>query len=275
MIKDNIDNGKLLLRHADEIRKNIITMAYEASSAHMGGCLSCVDLLVVLYFSIMKINPKDPLGSGRDRFVFSKAHASKAFYATLARRGYFNKEILSKYEKNEGLPGHPTRYILPGVETSGGSLGHGLSIAAGMAYAGKVDNKSYRVFAMLSDGECDEGSTWEAILFAGHHKLSNLVVVIDYNKIQSYGRTKEVLDLEPFRQKWEAFGWEVCEVDGHNIGKIEKAFKKLLLKKGKPSVLIAHTIKGYKGVGKYVNTIASHYKSPTKEEYEEAIKNLS
>lgn len=271
----NKNRLKILEKHANSIRREIITMAYEASSAHTGGSLSCVDLLTVLYFSVMKINPKEPFSASRDRFIFSKAHDSKALYAVLAQRGYFDKKTLSKYEMNEGLPGHTTRHVLPGVEMSAGSLGHGLSVAAGIAYIGKIDKKSFRVFAMLSDGECDEGSTWEAILFAGHHKLFNLVAIVDYNKIQSFGRTKEILDLEPFGKKWESFGWGVLEADGHNIAKIESALKIISFEKNKPSVLIAHTIKGYKGVPKYVNEVSSHYKPPTEEEYKEAIKRLS
>lgn len=266
---------KTLQKYADEIRRQIITMAYVAKSAHSGGSLSCADLLTVLYFSTMRINPKKPFDKDRDRFIFSKAHDSKALYAALAERGYFKKEILMTYEKNNGLPGHPTIRFLPGVEVTAGSLGHGLSIAAGMAYTAKIDSFSFRVFAMLSDGECDEGSTWEAALFAGHHKLSNLIAVIDYNKIQSYGRTEEILDLEPFGKKWEAFGWEVKEVDGHNVSKIESALKKIPFAKNKPSVLIAHTVKGYKGVPKYVNEVSSHYKPPTEKEYKEVMKRLS
>lgn len=264
-----------LEQHADEIRRQVITIAFHVKSSHTGGSLSCIDLMTVLYFSIMKINPKEPYDQKRDRLIFSKAHASKALYATLAERGYFDKGKLRTYEMNEGLPGHTKRHSVAGVEMSAGSLGHGLSIAAGMSYAGKIDNKPFRVFTMLSDGECDEGSTWEAILFAGHHKLDNLIAIVDYNKIQSFGRTEEVLDLEPFRQKWEAFGWEVKEVDGHNITKIEDALNTIPFKKGKPSVLIAHTIKGYKGVEKHVDKVSSHYKPPTEEEYKEVIRNLS
>lgn len=274
MINKKINSSFLLAKHADEIRKNIIKMAYKAQSAHTGGSLSCVDLLTVLYFSIMRVDPNDPFSKNRDRFIFSKAHDSKALYAVLAERGYFDKKILSKYEKNNGLPGHQTRHVLPGIEVSAGSLGHGLSIAAGIAYSGKLDKKPFRVFSMLSDGECDEGSTWEAILFAGHHKLTNLIAIVDYNKIQSYGRTHEILDLEPFKDKWKTFGWGASEVDGHNILKIETALKTIPIKKNKPSVLICHTIKGYKGVEKYVDTVASHYKPPTEEEYRDAIKNL-
>lgn len=268
-------SDKTLEKHADQIRKYVITMAYNAKSAHTGGALSCVDLLAVLYFRILRVNPKTPLDPKRDRFIFSKAHDCKALYAVLAERGYFDKKILNSYETDGGLPGHSTRQILPGVEVSAGSLGHGLSIACGMAYSGKIDKKSYRVFTMISDGECDEGSTWEAILFAGHHRLDNLVAIVDYNKIQSYGRTEEILDLEPFSEKWRSFGWGVLEVDGHDIPEIEKALGKIPFTKNRPSVLLAHTIKGYKGVPKHVDQVSSHYKPPTEEEFKEVIKRLS
>ena len=268
-------NNKALRKIADEIRKQIITMAYIAKSAHSGGSLSCADLLAVLYFSILKIDPKKPKDKKRDRFIFSKAHDSKALYAALAERGFFKKDVLLKYEKDNGLPGHPTIDVLPGVEVTAGSLGHGLSIGAGMAYVAKTDKLNYRVFVMLSDGECDEGSVWEAALFAGHHKLSNLIAIVDYNKIQSYGRTDEILSLEPFGKKWESFDWEVKEVDGHNISEIEKSLRKIPFFGNKPSVLIAHTIKGYKGVPRHVDKVSSHYKPPTKEEYKEVMKRLS
>lgn len=269
-----MNSRSILQKHANSVRRSVMEMAYNAESAHTGGSLSCVDILTVLYFSIMKINPQKPQDPKRDRFVFSKAHDCKALYAVLAERGYFDKKTLTTYETDGGLPGHSTKQVVPGIEVSAGSLGHGLSIATGMAYAIKKDNKLSQVFVMLSDGECDEGSTWEAILFAGHHNLDNMIAIIDYNKIQSFGRTKDVLDLEPFRQKWEAFGWEVKEADGHNIGKIISTLGKLPFQKNKPSVLIAHTIKGYKGVKKHIDQVSSHYKPPTKEEYKEVIKNL-
>lgn len=272
-----ISNKKLYLlkQKADEIRKDIVEMAFRAKSAHTGGALSCVDLLTVLYFEVMRVNPQKPQDPNRDRLIFSKAHDCKALYGVLAERGYFDKKILSSYETDKGLPGHSTRQVVPGVEVSAGSLGHGLSMAAGMAYAGKIDNKKHKVFCVISDGECDEGSVWEAILFAGHHKLNNLIAIVDYNKIQSFGRTKEILNLEPFAEKWRSFGWEVKEVNGHSIFNIEKAFRKIPFSKNKPSVLIAHTIKGYKGVPKFVDQVSSHYKPPTEEEYKEVLKKLS
>ncbi|EKD86448.1 MAG: hypothetical protein ACD_37C00282G0003 [uncultured bacterium] len=267
-------DSKLLEQHADEIRRMIITMAYNAKSAHMGGALSCVELLTVLYFQIMRVNPKKPQDDKRDYLIFSKAHDSKALYAVLAEKGYFDKEILSSYEANNGLPGHTTRNVVPGVEASAGSLGHGLSIGVGLAYAKKIDKSKQRVFVMLSDGECDEGSNWEAMLFAGHQKLKNLIAIVDYNKLQGFGRTDEILTLEPFAEKWKNFGWGVNEVDGHDIEKIIKSLVNIPFENNKPSVLIAHTIKGYKGIPKYVDQVASQYKPPTEEEYKNAMEDL-
>ncbi len=258
---------------ANNIRKTVIEMAYTKNSAHTGGSLSCVDILTALYFNTLHVDPKNPEAEDRDRLVFSKAHDCKALYATLAERGFFDREILKEYESNGGrLPGHSTRHCVPGVEVSAGSLGHGLSMATGMAYAGKIDKKKHRVFAVLSDGECDEGSTWEAILFAGHHKLDNLIVIIDYNKLQGFGRTTDVLDLEPFAQKWRDFHWSAQEVDGHVIASLQNILTKLPFEKGKPSVILANTTKGFGGAAQHVDKLSSHYKPPTKEEYMEAIK---
>lgn len=264
-----------LKKLAKVVRKDILQMSFRAQSAHAGGALSCVEILVALYFRIMKVFPKDLGNPERDRLIFSKAHDGKALYAVLAERGFFNKKILDGYELDGGkLPGHTTRHCTSGVEVSAGALGHGLSMAAGVAYVGKKDNKKFRVFAILSDGECDEGSTWEAILFAGHHKLDNLIVIVDYNKLQGFGFTKEVLDLEPFAAKWLSFGWEVKEIKGHNFNEIINSLSKLPLKTGKPSVIIAHTIKGLGGIPAHVNKVSSQYKPPSEKEAREAIENL-
>lgn len=266
---------KELKKIARHVRRDIMLMSLGAKSAHTGGALSCVEILVALYFKIMKVFPKDPENPEHDRLIFSKAHDGKALYAVLAQRGFFNKKILDGYELNGGkLPGHATRHCVPGVEVSAGALGHGLSMAAGMAYVGKQGNKKFRVFAVLSDGECDEGSTWEAILFAGHHKLDNLTAIVDYNKLQGFGYTKDILDLEPFSAKFGSFGWEVREIDGHNFNEIIGILSKLPLKVGKPSVIIAHTIKGLGGVPAHVNQVSSQYKSPSEEEAYEAIEKL-
>ncbi|KKQ91277.1 MAG: Transketolase subunit A [Candidatus Woesebacteria bacterium GW2011_GWB1_39_10] len=269
----NID---FLKSKAKQVRKDVIEMSFRAKSAHTGGALSCVEILVSLYFEIMNVDPQNPYDKNRDRLVFSKAHDAKALYAVLAERGFFDKKLLDGYESNNGkLPGHSTRHCVPGVEVSAGSLGHGLSMAVGMAYAGKIDNKKHKVFCVISDGECDEGSTWEGILFAGHHKLENLVAIVDYNKLQGFGYTKDILNLEPFSQKWESFGWEKVELNGHNFNELIEAFKKLPIKKNKPTVIIAHTIKGLGGVPIYVNKVSSQYKPPTQEEAEEVIRRLS
>lgn len=258
-----------------EIRKEILKMKFTSQSPHIGSALSCVDILTVLYFKIMNIYPKKPQAENRDRFILSKGHAASALYATLSQAGFFSKKILNTYCKDGSkLAGHATKDCIPGIEASTGSLGHGLSIGAGMALAGKRDNKKYRVFVLISDGECDEGSTWEGILFANHHRLDNLVVVIDYNKLQATGRTNEVLNLEPFKQKWEAFGWGVREINGHNFDEIEKALCGVPFKKNRPSVIISHTIKG-KGVSFMENKLEWHYKSPNKQEYNSAIKELN
>lgn len=264
--------NKKLHTHAGvavQVRKSVLEMAYNAKSAHTGGSLSCVEILTTLYFAIMKVNPLKPLAPERDRLVFSKAHDCKALFAVLAERGFFPKSKLSAYEQDGGLPGHATKTAVPGVEISAGSLGHGLSIATGMALSAKLGQKNHRVFAVLSDGECDEGSTWEAALFAGHHHLDNLVVVVDYNKIQSYGRTEDVLNLEPFAAKWQSFGWEAQEIDGHDTEKLTKVLQKIPYRTGKPSVLIAHTVKGNGGPIRHRNKVSSHYKPPTKEEFDE------
>lgn len=257
------------------VRRQIIEMSLRAKSAHTGGALSCVEILVSLYFKIMKVDPKDPYNNDRDRLVFSKAHDAKALYAVLGERGFFDKKILKGYEMDNGLlPGHSTRHCVPGVEVSAGALGHGLSMACGMAYVGKKDKKDYKVFAILSDGECDEGSTWEAILFSGHHKLDNLIAVVDYNKLQGFGYTKDILDLEPFAHKWQSFGWEVKEINGHDFSEISTTLSQVPFKKSKPSIVIAHTIKGLGGVESHVNQVSSQYKPPCQEEADEIIKKL-
>lgn len=259
---------------AKEIRKRIIKLHAKSGSSHIGSSLSIVDILTILYFKILSLNPKNPEDKNRDRFILSKGHACSALYATLALRGFFPKKILESYAINGGkLLGHVTRGLVPGVEASTGSLGHGLSIGAGMAIAGKYDRNNYRVFVLLSDGECDEGSVWESAMFASHHKLDNLIAIIDYNKLQAFGWVKEVNNLEPFAEKWKSFGWAVREIDGHNFTQIKKILDKVPLSKYKPSCIIAHTIKG-KGISFMENQLAWHYKSPNKKQLEDAFKEL-
>ncbi len=259
---------------ANNIRKDILLMHNRAKASHIGSSFSCIEILVALYFKILKINPNIIYNPNRDRFIISKGHAASALYTTLAHRGFFNKTVLNTYcMDGTFLPGHSTRNCVPGVEVSTGSLGHGLPIGAGLALAGKHDKLKYRVFVLISDGECDEGTIWESALFASHYKLDNLIVIIDYNKIQALGRTNEILNLEPFEDKWKSFGWTVKKIDGHNIPGIIKTLETLPFKKGKPNVVIAHTIKG-KGVSFMEDKLTWHYKSPDNEELKTAINEL-
>jgi transketolase len=237
-------------------------MVHRAQASHIGTCFSMAELLAVLYGAVLCIDPARPDDPDRDRFILSKGHGAAGLYAALAESGFFAVEWLESYCRDgTRLAGHVSHHGVPGVEFSTGSLGHGLSLACGMALAGKRDGRSYRVFTLLSDGECDEGSIWEAALFAPHHRLDNLMVVVDFNKIQSFGTVKEVLDLDPFADKWRAFGWAVREVDGHDCAALLEAFQSLPWVEARPSVLIAHTVKG-KGVAFMENQLAWHYKSP-------------
>jgi len=257
-----------------EIRKKVLKMVYEAQTSHLGSSLSCADILTVLYFNVLSIDPENPLDENRDRFILSKGHAAAVLYATLVQRGFFSEEILGKYcQDGSKLAGHSTKGCAPGVEVSTGSLGHGLPMGVGMALAAKKDDKDYRVFVLMSDGECQEGSVWEAAMFASHHKLDNLVGIIDYNKIQAYGRTNEILSLKPLSKKWKDFGWRVKEINGHNFSQIEGALSKIPFTQGKPSLLVAHTVKG-KGVSFLENKLISHYKHINKDEYELALRGL-
>jgi transketolase len=259
---------------ATRIRTDALLMVHRAQASHIGSCLSMADLLAVLYASILRVDPAQPDWLGRDRFILSKGHGAAAVYSVLAERGFFKKEWLDTYCQNGSpLTGHINHQGVPGVEVSSGSLGHGLSIGCGMALAGKREARPYRVFVLLSDGECDEGSTWEAALFAPHHRLDNLVAIVDYNKIQSLGTVKEVLDLEPLVDKWRAFRWAVKEVDGHHHAQIEAALNRVPFEPGKPSCLIAHTVKG-KGVSFMENQLLWHYRSPNQDELAMALTEL-
>lgn len=258
---------------ATKIRVHVLRMTNRARSSHVGSSLSMADLLAVLYTTILRVDPKRPDWSERDRFILSKGHGCAGVYAALAERGFFPLEWLDTYcQDGSHLAGHITHSV-PGVEASTGSLGHGLPIACGMALAGKRDNLSHRVFAMLSDGECDEGSTWEAVLFAGHHGLSNLTAIVDYNKMQALGAVKDVLDLEPMLDKWQAFGWSVRDVDGHNFEQIEQALLDVPFNPDRPSCVIAHTVKG-KGISFMENQLIWHYYSPDAEELSRALAEL-
>jgi transketolase len=259
---------------AKKIRVQTTRMVHRAKSSHLGSAFSMADLLAVLYGRILRIDPKQSEAPERDRFVLSKGHACAALYVVLAERGFFPKQWLEDfYLDGTHLAGHATHVGVPGVEVSTGSLGHGLPIACGMALAGKRDGCGYRVFAMLSDGECDEGSTWEAALFAGHHRLDNLIAIVDYNKIQSLGTVKEVLDLEPFAEKWRAFRWAVREIDGHDLAQIEETLTNVPGEANKPTCVVAHTVKG-KGVSFMENKLLWHYRAPDLEEMSEALREL-
>jgi len=259
---------------AHHIRTRTLQMINRARSSHIGSSFSMADLLAVLYNGILRVDPKQPDWAERDRFILSKGHACAALYVALAERGFFPDSWLDDfYQDGARLAGHATHVGVPGVEISTGSLGHGLPIACGMALAAKRNRELHRVFVMLSDGECDEGSNWEAALFAPHHRLDNLAVIIDYNKIQSLGTVKEVLDLEPFADKWRAFGWAVQEIDGHNVRDIERTLTDLPAKADKPTCVIAHTIKG-KGVSFMEHKLLWHYRSPNREEMSGAMSEL-
>jgi len=260
---------------AKKIRRNVLQMTHRARSSHVGSCLSVADLLAVLYGKILRIDPRRPYWPDRDRFVLSKGHAAAAAYAVLAECGFFPLSwALNEFCKDGSvLAGHISHPGVPGVDASTGSLGHGLSLACGMALVGKDAERPYRVFTILSDGECDEGSTWEAVLWAPHHGLDNLVVLIDYNKIQSFGRVRDVLDLAPLDQKWRSFGWPVREIDGHNLPEIQSALSAVPFESGRPSCIIAHTIKG-KGVSFMEDKLLWHYKPPDKEDLRRALAEL-
>lgn len=251
---------------ARNIRENIVNMIYEAGSGHPGGSLSCVDILVVLYFYEMRHNPYEPKLEDRDIFILSKGHAAPALYATLAECGYFPIEELSSLRKfGNKLQGHVDHNV-PGIEISTGSLGQGLSVACGIALAGKTGNKNFRVYVLLGDGECDEGQVWEAAMFAHHYKLDNLVAIIDRNSFQIDGLTEDIMSLEPILSKWESFGWNVVTIDGHNISEIITELDNVKnVHNGKPSMIIAYTIKG-KGVSIMEKNNKFHGIAPTKEE---------
>ncbi|TAM36239.1 transketolase [bacterium] len=256
---------------AKSARSRLIKMHAASGASHIASSLSVTDILVALYFNILRVSPEKPKDKNRDRLILSKGHAASALFTCLAARGFFPQTLLEEYCIDGGrLPGHASINCVPGLEVSTGSLGHGLSIGVGMALAAKYDREKYRVFVVLSDGECQEGAVWEAAMFAGHHKLDNIIAIIDYNKMQALGKSKEILNLEPLAKKWQSFGWAVKETGGHDIEAIIKTLKKVPFAKNKPSVLIAHTTKG-KGVSFMENKLLWHYKSPDREQAESAL----
>ena len=259
---------------AKSIASNALKMVSAASTSHIGGALSVKDILAVLYARVMKYHAQDPQWEERDRLLFSKGHSCSALYAALSAVGFFPAHALSTFAKDGSVLTAHTNHEVPGVELSTGSLGHALPVACGLATAAKQKRAEWRVFTILSDGELDEGSNWEAILFAAHHQLDNLTAIVDFNKIQSFGSTAQVLNLEPLAQKFQSFGWESIELDGHDHQALEQALSAAAKRSSKPHVLIAHTVKG-KGVSFMQDELAWHYKSPTAEQLAAALREIA
>jgi len=259
---------------AKKLRRHVISMIAAAGSGHPGGSLSAADIITALYFKILRHDPDNPQWSERDRFILSKGHAAPILYAALAEAGYFPVAELETLRKMDSrLQGHTDRNLTPGVEMSAGSLGIGLSYAIGVALAARLDSKTYRTYALLSDGECEEGQTWEAALAAAHFNLDNLTAIVDCNDMQLSGWVRQIMNLEPLVRKWQAFGWHVINVDGHDFDQILAASPEAEKMKGKPTVITARTIKG-KGVSFMENNVGFHGKAPTQEEAEKALKEL-
>lgn len=268
-------NVKELENIAKKIRRGIIEQVYCGKSGHPGGSLSCADILTVLYFNQMNISPKNPKAPERDRFVLSKGHASPALYSTLANRGYFDVEELKTFRNIESrLQGHPDINKVPGVDMTTGSLGQGLSVANGMALSSKLNSDGLRVYCLVGDGEIQEGQIWEAAMSSSHYKLDNLCLIVDNNNLQIDGEVDKVKNIYPLDKKFESFGFEVIKIDGHNISQIIEAFEMAKKIKGKPTVIIANTIKG-KGVSFMENQASWHGKAPNEEQYKLALKELA
>ena len=272
-----MDNQEFLemQKIACKVRIWTIEGVFNAKSGHPGGSLSAADMITYLYFKELNVDPKNPANPDRDRFVLSKGHCCPALYAALALKGYFSTDEI-KVLRHIGamLQGHPNMKDTPGIDMSSGSLGQGVSAACGMALAGKLDNKDYRVYAMLGDGECEEGQVWEAAMFASHMKLDNLCLIVDFNGLQIDGNVNDVAGLEPLDKKFEGFGFEVIKIDGNNFDEIEAAFEKAKTVKGKPAVIIAKTVKG-KGVSYMENQVGWHGKAPNADEYKLALEELN
>lgn len=263
-----------LTEKALSMRRHIIKMVHAAKSGHPGGSLSSVEIMTALYFDIMRFDPSRPSWKERDRFVLSKGHAAPALYAALAECGIVSEnELLSLRKLGSPLQGHPDMKRVPGVEMSTGSLGQGLSVANGMALAGKLDKSDWHVFALIGDGECQEGQIWEAAMAAAHYKLDNLTVFLDYNRLQIDGCIRDVMNPEPFPDKWKAFGWQVYTIDGHSFAEIIQAAEEARAVKGRPSIIICYTTKG-KGVSFMENEADWHGKAPNDEQANKALAEL-
>lgn len=260
---------------ARKLRSHTLVMISRAKTSHIGSCLSVADILAVLYGRILRFDPKRPKLPSRDRLIVSKGHAAAIVYAAVAEAGFMPVERLEEFARNGGqLYGHVTHGGVPGIEMSSGSLGHGLPVGAGMALTGKRAGEPWRVFVVMSDGELDEGSNWEAMLFAGHHQLDNLTIIVDYNKIQSLDWVDKTLRLEPLADKFRAFGWSVREVDGHDVKDLSSALELVPLEPGRPNAIIAHTVKG-KGVSWMEGKVLWHYKQPTPDELVTALEEVA
>lgn len=271
-----MDDNKIneLKKIANEIRKESVIMTHRAQSGHPGGSLSEADILAALYFYKLNVNPKKPEWEDRDRFVLSKGHASPGYYAALAMKGFFDKKELESFRKiNSMLQGHP-ELKTPGVDFAGGSLGQGVCFANGLALAGRLDRKSYKVYVLIGDGESQEGAVWEAAMAAAHHKLDNLVVILDKNQVQETGMTKDVMNIDPAPDKWKAFGFNVIEINGHSMKEIVNALDKSGNAKGKPTMIVANTIKG-KGVSFMELNYKFHGKAPDDEQFRKSMEELN
>ena len=255
-----------------KLRRHVVRMSSRGGSSHVGSGLSIADIVAILYGEVLRIDPDNPHWAGRDRFILSKGHAGACVYAALAERSFFDVAELDRhYQNGSHLSGHVSHKHVPGVEVSTGSLGHGLGIGAGMAFNLKRQGGTQRVFVVLSDGECDEGSVWEAAMFAGHHRLANLCAIIDYNKLQSLGRVSDTINLEPFGAKWRAFGWHALRVDGHDHEALRGAFAERA--DNRPTCIVADTVKG-RGVSFMEDQVLWHYRAPKGEEYAAAMREL-
>jgi transketolase len=254
-------------RRASLLRARIIETSHKAGIPHLGSCLSCVDILTTLYFAVLRIDSSNPRDPGRDRFILSKGHGAPALFQVLAMRGFYPESMLDTYGADGGVFAEhpPTPGHLAGIEAATGSLGHGLPLGLGMALAGRIQQQTYNVYAVLSDGECNEGSVWEAAMLAAAQKVARLCVVIDFNKWQATGRSKDIMALEPFAEKWRAFGWNAVEVDGHDVQGLLDALQAFPAANGKPTAIIAHTVKG-KGVSFMEDDNNWHYRIPTSDE---------
>src|SRR5271157_928206 len=270
----SVDEEISLIQKSTELKRIELSMIFKAQSGHPGGALSCTDILVCLFNKILKLDPLDASNSNSDVFILSKGHASAAYYAVLADHGYFDMSLLESFRSfNSPLQGHPKKGLIPGVSVSTGSLGMGLSIGLGMAMGMKLDKKDSKIFVLMGDGECDEGSVWEAAMAASHFKADNLVTIIDRNGFQSDGMTEDIMGLEPLAEKWRSFGWNVIEVDGTSIRDLYNGFIDASSSKNKPSVIIAYMIKG-QGVAFMQHVKEFHGKPPTKAEFDLALEQL-